>query len=76
VPDSEPDVCQVLAVLYRGGEAAKEEPRLLGTIENKVHALGYSAILSDPISQLGIAGWLKENGHQLVVTDDKDGPQR
>jgi len=59
VPELELDVCQILAVLYRGGEAAKKEPRLLGTIENK----------------LGIADWLKESGHQLIVTDDKDGPQ-
>jgi len=49
---------KVLAVLYRGGKAAVEEPRLLGTIENK----------------LGIADWLKERGHTLVITDDKEGP--
>ena len=28
------------------------------------------------ILQLGIADWLKENGYQLVVTDDKEGPNR
>lgn len=27
---------QVLAILYKGGEAAQQEPRLLGTIENQV----------------------------------------
>ena len=27
---------QVLAILYDGGKAAQEEPRLLGTVENKV----------------------------------------
>ena len=27
---------QVLAVLYKGGDAAKQEPRLLGTVENQV----------------------------------------
>jgi hypothetical protein len=27
---------QVLAVLYQGFDAAKEEPRLLGTVENEV----------------------------------------
>ncbi|TYJ53730.1 hypothetical protein B9479_005637 [Cryptococcus floricola] len=48
---------KVLAILYSGGQSAKEEPRLLGTIEN----------------QLGIANWLKEQGHELVVTDDKEG---
>ncbi|WWD17962.1 hypothetical protein CI109_102407 [Kwoniella shandongensis] len=48
---------KVLAVLYRGGQAAQEEPRLLGTLENK----------------LGIADWLKKEGHELIVTDDKEG---
>ncbi|KAG9127821.1 formate dehydrogenase (NAD+) [Ceratobasidium sp. 392] len=48
----------VLAVLYDGGKAAQEQPRLLGTTENK----------------LGIANWLKEQGHELVVTSDKEGP--
>ena len=27
---------KVLAILYSGGEAAKQEPRLLGTTENQV----------------------------------------
>jgi len=49
---------KILAILYSGGSSASEEPRLLGTIENK----------------LGIEGWLKEQGHTLVVTDDKEGP--
>jgi len=48
---------KILAVLYSGGKSASEEPRLLGTIENK----------------LGIEDWCKENGHELVVTDDKEG---
>ncbi|KAG8710031.1 formate dehydrogenase (NAD+) [Ceratobasidium sp. 395] len=48
---------KVLAVLYDGGKAAQEQPRLLGTTENK----------------LGIANWLKEQGHELV-TSDKEGP--
>jgi formate dehydrogenase len=39
---------KVLVVLYSGGQAATEEPRLLGTIEN----------------QLGISGWLQEQGHE------------
>lgn len=39
---------KVLVVLYSGGDAAREQPRLLGTIEN----------------QLGISGWLKEQGHE------------
>jgi len=49
---------KVLAVLYDGGKAAQEEPKLLGTVENK----------------LGIADWLKERGHTLVVSSDKEGP--
>lgn len=49
---------KVLAVLYSGGKAAQEEARLLGTIENN----------------LGIEDFLKQGGHQLVVTDDKEGP--
>ncbi|KAH9931085.1 NAD-dependent formate dehydrogenase [Epithele typhae] len=49
---------KVLAVLYRGGQAAQEEARLLGTIEN----------------QLGIRPWLESLGHEYVVTDDKEGP--
>ena len=27
---------KILAILYKGGEAAKQEPRLLGTVENEV----------------------------------------
>jgi len=49
---------KILAILYKGGKAAVEEPRLLGTMENK----------------LGMADWLKERGHTFVVTDDKEGP--
>lgn len=48
---------KVLAVLYKGGKWAKEEPRLLGTIEN----------------QLGLREWLESQGHTYVVTDDKEG---
>ncbi|KAI0716311.1 NAD-dependent formate dehydrogenase [Earliella scabrosa] len=49
---------KILAVLYKGGEAAKQEPRLLGTVEN----------------QLGIRDWLESQGHEFIVTDDKEGP--
>ncbi|KAI0739216.1 NAD-dependent formate dehydrogenase [Daedaleopsis nitida] len=49
---------KILAVLYKGGEAAKQEPRLLGTVEN----------------QLGIRSWLESQGHEYIVTDDKEGP--
>lgn len=37
-----------MAILYKGGKAAEEEPRLLGTVENK----------------LGIEKWCKENDHE------------
>ncbi|PWZ02141.1 putative formate dehydrogenase [Testicularia cyperi] len=49
---------KILAVLYSGGKHAQEEPRLLGTVENK----------------LGIADWLKQQGHEFIVTADKEGP--
>ncbi|CAK5270640.1 unnamed protein product [Mycena citricolor] len=49
---------KVLAIVYDGGEAAVKEPRLLGTTENK----------------LGIADWLVAQGHELVVSSSKDGP--
>ncbi|OJT03179.1 Formate dehydrogenase [Trametes pubescens] len=49
---------KVLAVLYKGGEAAKQEPRLLGSVEN----------------QLGIREWLEAQGHEYIVTDSKEGP--
>ncbi|EKM58247.1 uncharacterized protein PHACADRAFT_171509 [Phanerochaete carnosa HHB-10118-sp] len=49
---------KVLAILYTGGNAAREEPRLLGTIEN----------------QLALREWLEGQGHELIVSDDKEGP--
>jgi len=49
---------KILCVLYKAGKAAEEEPRLLGTLENK----------------LGIAEWLKSLGHEYIVTEDKEGP--
>lgn len=49
---------KVLAILYSGGRSAEEQPALLGTIENR----------------LGLAQWLKDNRHEFVVTDDKEGP--
>ncbi|KAH7108503.1 NAD-dependent formate dehydrogenase [Auriculariales sp. MPI-PUGE-AT-0066] len=53
-----PAQMKILTVLYDGGEAAHQEPRLLGTTENK----------------LGIEQWLKDQGHQMIVTSDKEGP--
>jgi len=49
---------KVMAILYDGGKAAQEESRLLGTVENK----------------LGMADWLREQGHEFIVTSDKEGP--
>lgn len=48
---------KVLAVLYDGGQHAKDQPLLLGTTEN----------------ELGIRKWLEDQGHTLVTTSDKDG---
>ncbi|KAH6893269.1 D-isomer specific 2-hydroxyacid dehydrogenase [Thelonectria olida] len=47
---------KVLAVLYDGGQHAKDVPELLGTTEN----------------ELGIRKWLEDQGHTLVTTSDKD----
>ncbi|RSH88868.1 formate dehydrogenase (NAD+), partial [Saitozyma podzolica] len=51
---------KIMAKLYKGAEgaAAEEETRLLGTVENK----------------LGMANWLKDEGHEFIVTEDKAGP--
>ncbi|CAN3502384.1 formate dehydrogenase 1 [Diutina catenulata] len=47
---------KVLLVLYEGKEHAKEEPKLLGCIEN----------------ELGIRKLVEEAGYELVTTTDKD----
>ncbi|VDC06974.1 unnamed protein product [Peniophora sp. CBMAI 1063] len=49
---------KVLAILYHGFEAAQQEPRLLGTVENK----------------LGLVEYLQQNGHEFIVSDSKEGP--
>jgi formate dehydrogenase len=36
---------KVLAILYDGGKAAQEEPRLLGTVENKVGCPSYVLVV-------------------------------
>lgn len=51
-------LAQIVTVLYDGGKAAQEEPRLLGTTENC----------------LGLREYCKKNGHELIVTSDKEGP--
>lgn len=49
---------KVVAVLYSGREHAKQVPGLLGTVEN----------------ELGLRKWLEDQGHTLVTTADKEGP--
>ncbi|KAI0262515.1 hypothetical protein BC834DRAFT_378456 [Gloeopeniophorella convolvens] len=49
---------KVLAILYNGFQAAKAEPRLLGTVEN----------------ELGIRKYLESLGHEYIVTSSKEGP--
>lgn len=49
---------KILLVLYDGGKAAEEEPRLLGTTQNA----------------LGIKEFVEKAGYELVVTSDKEGP--
>ena len=46
----------MLAILYKGGEAAKQEPRLLGTVENEVcHAMEETYTLVISIDNLLVA---------------------
>jgi len=47
---------KVLLVLYEGGEHAKQEKKLLGSLEN----------------ELGIRKYIEDNGYELVSTSDKD----
>jgi len=49
---------KVLAILYDGFDAAKQEPRLLGTTENG----------------LGLRPWLESLGHEYIVSSSKEGP--
>jgi formate dehydrogenase len=44
--------------LYDGGKHAQEEPGLLGTVQN----------------ELGLRKWLEDQGHELITTADKEGP--
>lgn len=47
---------KVLLVLYEGGEPAKQQPKLLGCLEN----------------ELGIREYVESKGYELVTTSDKD----
>ncbi|ODV97538.1 hypothetical protein PACTADRAFT_62890 [Pachysolen tannophilus NRRL Y-2460] len=49
---------KVLLILYSAGKHAADEPKLLGCTEN----------------ELGIRKWLESQGHTLVTTSHKDGP--
>ncbi|XP_047082367.1 formate dehydrogenase 1, mitochondrial-like [Lolium rigidum] len=49
---------KIVGVFYKGGEYAAQNPNFVGCVENA----------------LGIRGWLESQGHQYIVTDDKDGP--
>ncbi|KAG7662358.1 uncharacterized protein J8A68_004129 [[Candida] subhashii] len=47
---------KVLLVLYQGGEHAKQQPKLLGTIEN----------------ELGLRKYIESHGYELVTTTEKE----
>ena len=47
---------KVLMAFYSGGKHAKEESRLLGTVEN----------------ELGIRKLVEEHGYELITTADKE----
>lgn len=49
---------KVLLVLYSAGKHAEDEPRLLGSTEN----------------ELGLRKWIESQGHELVTTSSKEGP--
>ncbi|KAL8475491.1 hypothetical protein ACS0TY_028226 [Phlomoides rotata] len=50
---------KIVGVFYNANEYASMNPNFLGCVENA----------------LGIREWLESQGHQYVVTADKDGPQ-
>ena len=52
------DITSHPSSLYSAGKYAEEQPKLLGTVENK----------------LGLKDWLESQGHEFIVTDDKEGP--
>jgi len=49
---------KIVIALYEGGAAGKNNPNIFGCVENA----------------LGLRPFLKERGHELVVTSSKDGP--
>ncbi|KAL5704173.1 formate dehydrogenase [Ranunculus cassubicifolius] len=52
------DSKKIVGVFYKANEYASKNPDFLGCAENA----------------LGIRDWLESQGHQYVVTDDKEGP--
>jgi len=49
---------KIVGVFYKAGEYAKLNPNFVGCVEGA----------------LGIGDWLESQGHQYIVTDDKEGP--
>lgn len=49
---------KIVGVFYKADEYASKNPNFLGCTENA----------------LGIRDWLESQGHQYIVTDDKEGP--
>lgn len=48
---------KIVGVFYKANEYASKNPNFLGCVENS----------------LGIRNWLESQGHQYIVTDDKEG---
>lgn len=55
---SSSDSKNIVGVYYKANEYATKNPNFLGCVENA----------------LGIRDWLESQGHQYIVTDDKEGP--
>lgn len=49
---------KIVGVFYKANEYASMNPNFVGCVENA----------------LGIREWLESQGHQYIVTPDKDGP--
>ena len=49
---------KIVGVFYKANEYAAMNPNFLGCVERA----------------LGIGDWLESQGHQYIVTDDKEGP--
>ncbi|XP_024005963.1 formate dehydrogenase, chloroplastic/mitochondrial isoform X2 [Eutrema salsugineum] len=52
------DTKKIVGVFYKANKYASKNPNFLGCVENA----------------LGIRDWLESQGHQYIVTDDKEGP--